>query len=316
MKFKDYYDIMGVKKTATQDEIKRSYRKLARKYHPDVSKEASAEEHFKELGEAYEVLKDPEKRASYDNIRAGGWQADQEFKPPPDWQYSQDFTGGGYTRADTSQFSDFFESLFGQAGAAQGHPQRTHFRTRGEDLYYKIELSLEEAFQGITRAIQLNVEEVNAQGQIQMKTRSLNVKIPKGVITGQQIRLKGQGAKGFGGGENGDLYLEAALTPHAQYQLDGRDVTFELPLTPWEAALGAKIKVPTLSGPIELKIPAGSQSGQKLRLKGKGLPSTPSGDQYIKLKVVLPKADSKSAKELYQQMSKQLAFNPREALGV
>jgi curved DNA-binding protein len=310
MQYKDYYKILGVSRDASQEEIKRVYRKLARKYHPDVSKEKDAEQRFKEIGEAYEVLKDSQKRAAYDQLGTR-WQAGDEFQPPPGWNFKFDFGGSGFNQAHHFDFSDFFESLFGSnhgRHSQTGNP----FSSAGKDEVTKLTLTLEEAFQGTHRAIQLQVPEMVGMGQIQMKTRTLNVKIPPGVTSGQKIRLAGQGvASGFGGESAGDLYLEIDVQPHRFYRLEGRDVYLTLPLAPWEAALGCTVAVPTLGGKVELKIPANSQAGQQLRLKGRGLPGTTSGDHYVVLQIVIPQANSETAKACYRQMAKDLAFNPR-----
>jgi len=319
VEFEDYYKIMGVNRDATQDEIKRAYRKLARKYHPDVSKEKDAEEKFKQLGEAYEVLKDPEKRAAYDQL-GKNWKAGQDFNPPPDWDAGFEFSGGGYTGgAGADAYSDFFESLFGaragsHAGAASGAGGGFHMR--GQDHHAKVLIDLEDAYHGATRSITLQVPEVDASGHVITKKRTLNVRIPKGVRQGQQIRLAGQGAPGMGQGGNGDLYLEIEFRQHPFYKVEGRDVYLDLPVAPWEAALGGKIKLPTPAGKLDLKIPPGSNTGKKMRLKGKGIPARKPGDFYVELKVMVPPADSDKAKELYRQMEKELAFNPRAALGV
>lgn len=317
MDFKDYYKIMGVAENAKPDEIKTAYRKLARKYHPDVSKEADAEARFKELGEAYEVLKDPEKRAAYDNLRKGGWRGGEQFTPPPGWQQQQGNFRSEFSEADVGQFSDFFESLFGQRGFTAGFKQRGRtFRARGEDLAYPLRVTLEEAYGGGTRTLQLRIPEADESGRLVEKTRTLNVKIPAGVTQGQQIRLQGQGGPGQGEGPNGDLYLEIQLEPHKLFHVDGHNITLSLPLTPWEAALGATIEVPTLGGKIALKIPAGSQTGNKLRLKGRGLPGNPPGDQFVLLQIFTPPANSDAAKALYQQMVTTMPFNPRQQWGV
>lgn len=316
MEFKDYYKIMGVAETATPEEIKTAYRKLARKYHPDVSKEPNAETKFKELGEANEVLKDPEKRAAYDKLRKGGWRSGEDFRAPPGWNYGGGFGGEEVSGGGAEQFSDFFESLFGRGGFRQGGRQQRGFRARGEDLSYALQISLEDAYHGATRAIQLRLPEADAQGRIQEKTHSLNVKIPAGIVAGQKIRLAGQGGPGQGGAPNGDLYLEIQLQPHPLYHIEGRDITVSLPITPWEAALGASIEVPTLGGKIALKIPADSQTGNKLRLKGRGMPGKSAGDQYVILQIFTPKADTDVAKKLYQEMAEKLPFNPRLKLGI
>ena len=316
MDFKDYYDVMGVKRDATQDEIKRAYRKLARKFHPDVSKEADAEVRFKEVGEAYEVLKDPEKRAAYDQLGAN-WKAGQDFNPPPNWDEGFEFRGGGYTSADASAYSDFFESLFGQAaGGASARYGHRDFQTRGEDHHAKVLIDLEDAFKGATRTITLRTPEVDASGHVKTREHALSVKIPKGVRQGQKIRLSGQGAPGMGGGPTGDLYLEIQFRPHSIYKVDGRDLYLDLPVAPWEAALGATVKTPTPSGVVEVKIPPGTVNGRKLRLKGRGIPGTPPGDILVSPQISLPPADSDKAREFYQKMEREMPFNPRSRLGV
>lgn len=314
MEFKDYYKVMGLDRDATQDDIKRAYRKLARKYHPDVSKAADAEARFKELGEAYEVLKDPEKRAAYDQLGAN-WKAGQDFRPPPDWNQGFEFHGRGFTDADASQFSDFFESLFGH-GFTRGGRHDARFHVRGEDTYARIIIDLEDAYSGAVRTLTLKHSEPDPQGRPRIRERTLNVRIPKGVRQGQHIRLAGQGGAGVGTGGAGDLYLQIEFRPHPFYRVEGKDVFLDLPVAPWEAALGAKIKAPTPTGAVDLKIPPGSASGNKLRLKGRGIPASPPGDLYAVLKVVLPAADSDTARTLYQEMEHKLQFNPRTGLGV
>ncbi len=316
MKFKDYYKIMGLSRDASADEIKRAYRKLARKYHPDVSKEPQAEERFKELGEAYEVLRDTEKRAAYDHLGAS-WQPGQDFTPPPNWQGGGfEFHQGAADPAANHHFSDFFESLFGHAFHAGAGATGAGPRTRGQDQHSKITISLDDAYHGATRIIQLAVPEWDATGSRVMRNHALQVQIPHGVVQGQQIRLAGQGAAGAGGGPRGDLYLEVQLQPHPLFKSEGHDIYLNLPLTPWEAALGAQLTVPTLGGNVEVKIPAGSQSGQKLRLKGRGLGSKTRGDQYIVLQIVAPPAMTPAAREFYERMSRELPFNPRSHMGV
>lgn len=316
MEFKDYYATMGVPRTATADEIKRAYRKLARKYHPDVSKEPNAEEKFKEVQEAYEVLKDPKKRASYDQLGTQ-WQAGQEFRPPPDWQGFEGFQGdASFDGADLGGFSDFFANIFGRA-SAQGGPRharhaRHEFSQRGSDQHAKISIPLGEAYRGGVQSIQLQTPERDAHGRVQLKTRTLKVNIPTGVIPGQQLRLAQQGAPGIGKAPAGDLYLEIDIQPHPLFTLQGRDVYLTLPLAPWEAALGAKVNVPTLGGPVEMKIASNSQAGQKLRLKGRGLPGSPEGDQYVLLQIQTPPANTDAQRELYKKMSQDMPFNPRE----
>jgi len=314
VEFKDYYQIMGVKRDATQDEIKRAYRKLARKYHPDVSNEPDAEVRFKEVGEAYEVLKDPEKRTAYDQLGAN-WKAGQDFRPPPDWDAGFEFHGGEFTGADASRFSDFFESLFGHgfAGAGTGH---AGFQARGEDAHAKVLIDLEDAYQGASRTLTLQHTELGPDGRPQLKQRTLNARIPRGVRQGQFIRLAGQGGAGMGKGKAGDLYLEVEFRPHPFYHVEGRDVYLDLPVAPWEAALGATVKVPTPTGVVDLKIPAGSSGGRKLRLKGRGIPGATPGDFYVVLQIALPPAESATARDAYREMQRALKFNPRARMGV
>jgi curved DNA-binding protein len=317
MEYKDYYQIMGVTREATQDEIKRAYRKLARKYHPDVSKEADAEKHFKEVGEAYEVLKDPEKRAAYDQLGAN-WKAGQEFRPPPGWDQGFEFRGGGFTDAGDADFSDFFETLFGRGGFAPGAGRRTYreYHVRGEDTYAKVLIDLEDAYRGATRTLTLKHTELGADGRPHVKDRTLNVRIPKGVRKGQHSRLARKGGAGIGKGEPGDLYLQVEFRPHPFYHVEGGDVFLDLPVAPWEAALGATIKAPTPTGPVDLKIPAGSAGGRKLRLKERGIPARPPGDLYVVLQIVLPPAESEVARAAYRDLENALKFNPRARLGV
>ena len=312
MEFKDYYDIIGVKRGATQDEIKRAYRKLARKYHPDVSKEADAEQRFKEIGEAYEVLKDPEKRAAYDQLGAN-WQAGQDFRPPPDWDQGFEFHGGGFTDADAAEFSDFFESLFGRGFGRQG---RREFHARGDNTFARISIDVEDAYDGATRAITLKHSELGADGRPRVRERTLNVRIPRGVRQGQHIRLAKQGGPGMGKGEAGDLFLEVEFKPHPLYRVEGTDVFVDLPVAPWEAALGATIQVPTPSGKVDMKIPPNSSAGRKLRLKGRGIPAKQPGDLYVVLKIVLPRADTEAARRAYAELEQVTQFKPRAGLGV
>jgi len=315
MDFRDYYKIMGVARDATQDEIKRSYRKLARKYHPDVSKEADADARFKEVGEAYEVLKDPEKRAAYDQL-GSNWQAGQQFRPPPDWNAGYEYRGADSGQVDPAAFSEFFESLFGR-GTRAGQHQQPHagFNQRGEDHHAKVLIAIADAYQGAKRTITLRSPELDGSGHLHMKERSLNIQIPKGVKQGQKIRLAGQGTQGSGGAVSGDLYLEIEFEPHPLFRVHNRDVHLDLPLAPWEAALGAKVKVPTPVGAVEMTIPANTRAGSKLRLKGKGIPGNPPGDIIVIPQVVLPPATTDQTRDVYRQMAKQFEFNPRSHLG-
>ncbi len=314
MEFKDYYEIMGVERSATQDEIKRAYRKLARKYHPDVSQAPDAEARFKELGEAFEVLKDPEKRVAYDQLGAG-WQAGQDFRPPPDWDTGFEFRGGAYTDAGADSFSEFFETLFnrGPGGRAQGF-RRQPFDLRGEDHHARIQIDLTDSLDGATRAVTLRVPELGPDGHVTTRDRTFNVRVPRGILHGQQIRLAGQGGAGVGEGRAGDLYLEVTLREHPRYRVEGADLYLTLPVSPWEAALGATVEAPTPTGPVQLKVPAGSRQGRKLRLKGRGIPAREPGDLYVVLELVLPPAQDGNARALYERMRDELSFDPRADL--
>lgn len=309
MEFRDYYQVLGVDRGASADEIRRAYRKLARKYHPDVSKAADAEPRMKEINEANAVLSDPERRAAYDQL-GRGFHAGQDFRPPPNWDAGFEFTRGG-VGGDAGDFSDFFSNLFG----GMGHGQRAHFRARGEDHHAKIVIDLDDAFHGATREVTLRAPQLDAHGHLATRERALKVRIPKGVRDGQHIRLAGQGMAGAGGAAAGDLYLEVHFRPHPRYRVDGRDVFETLPVAPWEAALGASIDVPTPAGTVSVRVPPGSQTGRKLRLKGRGIPAAEPGDLYLVLEVVLPPADTDPARRLYETMARELAFNPRRGPG-
>lgn len=316
MEYKDYYKILGVDKKASQDEIKSVYRRLARKYHPDVSKEANAEEKFKELQEAYEVLKDPEKRRAYDEL-GSNWKAGQEFRPPPGWEgfARQGGSSGGhfYTGEDLGGFSDFFSQLFGGGGGFGRQQRREPFQQRGSDEQAVLTITLEDAFHGASKTFHLQIPEADIAGNVRSHTKTMKVTIPVGATQGQQLRLAGQGRAGRGGGQAGDLYLEINIQPHPLFSLQGNDIYLNLPITPWEAALGATIKVPTLAGPVDLKLAPGSQAGQKLRLKGRGMPSKPRvGDQYTVLQILTPPAETDEQKKLYEQMATTMPFNPRK----
>jgi curved DNA-binding protein len=319
MRYRDYYEVMGVARGASQDEIKRSYRKLARKFHPDVSKEKNAEDKFKELQEAYEVLKDPEKRAAYDQLGAD-WRQGQEFRPPPDWGKGFEFSRGAGAGGG-ADFSDFFSQLFGAGtpfgrgrGPAGVHPGGSRgSRRAGEDHVARIDIDLSDAYRGATRNIEVRSPQMSGDGHVQLQPRTLKVTIPAGITQGQQIRLVGQGSPSLDGAHAGDLYIEVNIRPHPAFQLDGRNVTVELPVAPWEAALGEAVAVPTLGGPVEMKLPVGARAGQKLRLKGRGLPGQPAGDQFAVLKIVLP-PDSPRLRELFEQMKREIPFDARAGL--
>jgi curved DNA-binding protein len=320
MKFKDYYRIMGVSPQATAEEIKTAYRKLARKYHPDVSKEPDTVRRFTDLGEAKEVLEDPARRAAYDQLRAAGWREGQEMDAPPPARPSAG-AGTGDADDEAAGFSDFFQSFFGHqpppAGGRRRGPFRRHaFHERGDDIHAAFPVTLEEAYAGATRAFTLRVPGVDEHGAPVGGQRTIEVRIPKGVVDGDQVRLRGQGHPGDSAEHNGDLYLEIEVAPHHLYRVDGRDVALELPIAPWEAVLGAQVAVPTLGGTVTATIPPGAQHGQKLRLRGRGLPGDPPGDQYLELVIALPPQASERAKALYRDLARESAFNPRAKLGV
>jgi curved DNA-binding protein len=306
VEYKDYYQALGVDKKATADEIKKAYRKLVRKYHPDVSKHADADAKTKEINEAYDVLGDVEKRAAYDDL-GRGYRPGQEFQPPPDWGSQYDFGG-----ADAN---DFFADLFSHVGRRQRGGGGGGFNMRGEDIHATIEIDLRDAYTGATKTVTLRIPQRDASGRVHMQEKQLSVNIPKGVTEGQQLRLSGQGQPGMGEGGAGDLYLEIHFRHDPRYRVEGKNVYEDVPIAPWEAALGAKIAVPTPSGTVEVTVPPNSQTGRKLRLKGRGIPAKPPGDLYLILNVVLPPANTERARELYEQMARELAFNPRENMG-
>ena len=309
MEYKDYYQTLGVAKTASEEEIKKAYRKLVRKYHPDVSKEADAQKKTQEINEAYGVLGDAEKRAAYDDLGRGQqYRAGQEFRPPPDWGrgFGGNGGGGGFGGGGGPMDSDFFADLFANLG---GGRRRQQAPRRGEDSHASITIELGDSYHGATRTVSLMVAERDAQDRIVTRERNLSVNIPKGVTPGQQLRLAGQGQPGAAG--PGDLYLEIQFRPNPRYRLDGRDVYQTVPVAPWELALGGEIEVTTPSGKVNVTVPAGSQSGRKLRLRGRGIPGKEAGDLYLLLEVVLPPANSERARDLYQTMARELAFNPR-----
>lgn len=316
MQYKDYYEVLGVPKDVTEEALKKAFRKLARKFHPDVSKEADAEARMREVNEAYAVLSDPEKRAAYDQL-GRGYQPGQDFRPPPDWDAGFEFSGQPYTPHETADFSDFFSELFGRMG---GGPQRARGRHpsggRGEDHHAKVLLDLEDAFTGATRQISLRVPKLDAQGRVALETRTLNVKIPQGVHAGQIIRLTGQGAPGYEGASAGDLLLEVQFRPHPRMRAEGRDVYLTLPIAPWEAALGGVVSVDLPGGALQTRLPAGIRRNRNLRVRGRGLPGNPAGDLILELQILLPTADTPEAKKVYETMAQSLPFDPRaEAKG-
>lgn len=309
MDFKDYYRILEVEPSATTDEIKKSYKRLARKFHPDVSKETDAEARFKEVAEAWEVLKDAGKRAEYDQLRAmGGRGRGGQFTPPPGWESATHFHDG----ADASGFSDFFEAMFGRDGRFH-HDAGGHMHMRGQDVQAELALLLEESCNGCEQVLQVRIPEVDARGLISHRVRKLKVKVPPGTADGTVLRMKGQGAPGLGGGGAGDLLVTIRVAPHPLFGLEGRNVSLVVPLLPWEAALGCKVTIPTLKGRTRVSIPAGSQTGQKLRLAGQGLTGDPPGDFLVVLKVVMPDSIDDTAKGLYRQLQERNACNPRAA---
>ncbi|AWW48236.1 J domain-containing protein [Polynucleobacter paneuropaeus] len=323
MKFRDYYETLGVARGATEAEIKTAYRKLARKYHPDVNKEKDAEDRFKEIGEAYSVLKDTEKRAAYDQM-GSNWKQGQDFCPPPNWNAGFEFADdpnagfGGYGGSYDGDQSEFFESLFGrgrhrQGGRSSNARQGMHFK--GQDHHAKILIDLADAYNGAKRTISLHMPTQDPEGHVITQERKLDVNIPKGIKAGQNLRLSGQGGPGMGDGGAGDLYLEIDFHPSPLYKVDGKDVYLDLPMAPWEAALGTSVNIPTPAGStLELTIPPNTKSGRKMRLKGKGIPSKEPGDFYVVPNIVLPEAQSDAQKAAYQELEKAFDFKPRSHL--
>lgn len=300
MEYKDYYKTLGVDRKATPDDIKKAFRALARKYHPDINKDKGAEAKFKEINEANDVLGDAEKRKAYDELGTAYAQG-QQFRPPPGWAEQHHFRQRA-SAGNAEEFSSFFEELFGSRMRGQArHHQGGSFRMRGEDAHARVVISLRDVFEGATR-------------QLGLGDKSLNVTIPKGIGEGQIIRLKGQGGQGFGGAEAGDLYLEVAYAPDPTYRVEGRDLFVTLPVAPWEAALGASVRAPTPSGAVMLKVPGGSADGRQLRIKGRGVPGKQPGDLIVELKVAWPKADTPKAREIYEAMAREMAFDPRQAM--
>lgn len=320
MEFKDYYLVMGVEKSATPEDIKRAHRKLARKYHPDVSQEKDAEARFKELAEAYDVLKDPEKRAAYDQLGAN-YRAGQDFQPPPDGSGparkgsddSQSFQDG-----DGQNHSAFFDALFRGMGRQQGAGQQRHheaFDMHGQDQHAKIQIEIEDSYKGATRTLQLRVQTEAGDGQPSLTERTIEFAIPKGIRAGQHIRLASQGGPGMGHGRPGDLYLDVSILTHPLYRTEGSDVLMDLPIAPWEAALGADVIAPTPTGQVEVTVPPGSATSRKLRVKGRGLPGKTPGDFYFVLKVTQPLAVSDADKKAYIDLHAAFyTYNPREQI--
>ncbi|MEK6245258.1 MAG: DnaJ C-terminal domain-containing protein [Pseudomonadota bacterium] len=315
MEFKDYYQALGVARDAPADVIKKAYRKLARKYHPDVSKEPDAEKRMKAVNEAHEVLSDPEKRAAYDQL-GKGHQPGQDFRPPPGWDQGFEFSERERSGAEGAEFSEFFSEIFRRTGRGA---RQTRGRAQGNDHHARVLLDLEDAFSGATRQITLRAPKLDHEGRVTLAERTLNVKIPRGIREGQVIRLGGQGEPGFGNGKPGDLLLEVLFKPHPRLRADGRDLLLTLPVAPWEAALGTVVPMDLPGGALNVRIPAGALSGKmrgkQLRVRGKGLPSDPPGDLYIDLLMVTPPADTPKAKELYETMARELDFDPRKDWG-
>jgi curved DNA-binding protein len=315
MKYKDYYETMGVPRTATQAEIKSAHRRLARKFHPDLNKDAGAEARFKEVGEAYQVLRDPETRAAYDRLGEAPAQG-EDFRAPPGWDDGFEYSGRGDegNGAAEGDFSDFFETMFGHRGGAH-HARREGVHAAGQDHHAKVRIDLRDAFTGAQRSVTLQMPVVDAQGHLTMQSRTLNVSIPKGIRAGQRLRLAGQGGAGLGQGPAGDLYLEIEWREQGPYRVEGRDVSLDLPVAPWELALGAEVTVPTPAGEVQMTVPPNSANGRRLRLKGRGIPgasaSTPSGDLYVVLDVVLPPAATDEEKAAYGALRDAFRFDPR-----
>ncbi len=321
VKFQDYYETLGISRSASADEIKKAYRKLAQKLHPDVNKDPAAEARFKQVNEAYEVLGDPEKRKKYDALGTN-WRAGQDFRPPPGFENIHfDFQGspgqsGSFSFEDLGGFSDFFESLFGspfsQARSGRGRGRESTRAARGQDQEAELTITVEDAYHGARKTIALQAPEMTPYGEVRYKTHKYDVKIPPGTTEGSRIRLSGQGSAGPGGGEAGDLYLTVHIAPHPMYTVRDRDLEMDLPIAPWEAALGAKVNVHTLAGTVSLTIPARTQSGQKLRLRGKGLPKgKTAGDLLVTIRIVVPDKLTSKERELFEQLARESTFRPR-----
>jgi len=335
MQFQDYYETLGVKRDASQEEIKKAYRRLSKQYHPDRNKDPGAEDTFKKIGEAYQVLGDADKRKQYDGLGAG-WHQGQDFRPPPGWQgvhfdFDSAFGGARGPAGQPAGFSDFFEMLFGQSmpgggGARQRGRGRSPYEAgnpfgpggaprgrEGEDREAELVISLHDAYHGATRTVNLTHTQTRVDGGRAQEQKTYEVKIPPGTTSGTKIRLKGQGTPGLGGGKPGDLFLKVKIAPHPQFEVQGHNLHAVLPITPWEAALGAKVPFATLDGEVKVAVPPGTSSGKKLRLKGKGLPMKGGerGDIQIELKIVVPDAVEGRVKELFEELAKASSFNPR-----
>jgi curved DNA-binding protein len=310
MKYKDYYAILGVERDASEEAIKKAYRRLARKYHPDVSKEADAEIRFKEMAEAYATLKDPEKRAAYDQLGRHG--PGEEFRPPPGWSTQYGEAGSIFEGMD---LGDLFAGLAGRHGRSARHGAAGAMH--GQDYEVTVPITLEDAFHGTEVGLDLTTTEFDEHGMPHRSPRSLRARIPKGATDGQVLRLAGQGGKGVHGGRDGDVYLNISLRPHRLYRASGHDLFLEVPVTPWEAALGASVQIPTLAGPVNLKVPAGTRAGQQLRLSGRGLPTPKgtAGDLYAIVQIVMPTELSERERSLLQQLAGASSFNPRRHFG-
>ncbi len=317
MEFKDYYQTLGMARDAPADAIKKAYRKLARKYHPDISKEPDAGKRMAEINEANTVLSDPEKRAAYDQL--GQHPPGQAFRPPPGWDAGYEHaqhSEHGRSAAEAAEFSDFFSEIFGTMGRngaqRRGRTADGAATYPGNDHHARVLLDIEDSFTGAARQITLRAPKLDAKGRIALEERTLEVRIPAGIRAGQMIRLAGQGEPGIGNGKSGDLLLEVQFKPHARLSAEGRDLHLALPITPWEAALGAEIPVDLPGGAINMRIPAGAQAGKQLRVRGKGLPSDPPGDLYAEIRIVVPPAATPKVKELYAALAKEAAFDPRK----
>jgi curved DNA-binding protein len=309
MKYKDYYEILGVPRGASDEEIKKRYRILARKYHPDVSKEPDAEKRFKEMAEAYATLKDPEKRAAYDQL--GARKPGEEFRPPPDWATQ---FGEGAAAFEDMDLADLFASLAGHARRGGRHGAAGAMR--GQDYEITVPITLEEAYHGTEVGLDLSMTEIDDAGRLRRVPKRITARIPKGPTDGQVLRLPGQGGKGIGGGPAGDVYVNITLRPHPLYRVSGHDLYFDLPLAPWEAALGTAVEIPTLGGKVSLKVPPGTQGGQRLRLTGRGLPHPEgsAGDLYAVVTIAMPRSLSDRERSLYRELAAASKFDPRASL--